>query len=139
MHRPSSSHSKLRARHGKQHFSSYRFVLLMTPSRFSVQGNLSARAACLLPGSQLFPCTQASQCLRCKTGCTQELIDQWVACQATWMYLEPIFSSEDIAKQMPEEASKFSRVRVWPGWIRYSPRLHIMANCAGIFIDIFRQ
>ncbi|CAK9833026.1 Dynein axonemal heavy chain 3 [Anthophora retusa] len=51
----------------------------------------------------------------------QDIIDQWLQCQATWMYLEPIFSSEDIMRQMPTEAKNFRRMdKIWRNIMAYA-------------------
>jgi len=43
-----------------------------------------------------------------------DLIKEMTKCQKTWMYLEPIFASDDIGKTMPNEASMFKDVdTIW--------------------------
>lgn len=40
----------------------------------------------------------------------QDTLEGWIKCQRSWMYLEPIFSSDDIKKKMQMEKNKFDQV-----------------------------
>ncbi|XP_076804480.1 dynein axonemal heavy chain 3-like isoform X3 [Clavelina lepadiformis] len=41
---------------------------------------------------------------------SRDIIDSWLVVQAAWLYLEPIFGSEDIRNQIPTEGKMFTQV-----------------------------
>jgi dynein heavy chain len=45
-----------------------------------------------------------------KLRLVQKVIDEWLACQKQWVYLENIFAAPDIQKQLPAESAKFAGV-----------------------------
>ncbi|RUS78759.1 hypothetical protein EGW08_013475 [Elysia chlorotica] len=49
-----------------------------------------------------------------KLRTTQDVLDEWLNCQRAWLYLEPIFSSEDINRQLPVESKRYQTMeRIW--------------------------
>ena len=49
-----------------------------------------------------------------KLKITQDVLDEWLVCQRSWLYLEPIFSSEDIIRQLPVESKRYQTMeRIW--------------------------
>ncbi|GKT35961.1 Dynein heavy chain, partial [Aduncisulcus paluster] len=62
----------------------------------------------------------------------QDILDVWLMCQQQWMYLEPIFASDDIRKQMPSESHTFSDVdhswRIIMSDIHKSPNVMSVAS-----------
>ncbi|XP_077969677.1 dynein axonemal heavy chain 1-like isoform X2 [Styela clava] len=49
-----------------------------------------------------------------KLRLTQDVLDEWLVCQRSWLYLEPIFSSEDINRQLPVEGKRYQTMeRMW--------------------------
>ncbi|XP_038005283.1 dynein heavy chain 1, axonemal [Motacilla alba alba] len=45
-----------------------------------------------------------------KLKMTQDVLEEWLNCQRSWLYLEPIFSSEDIKRQLPVESQRYKTV-----------------------------
>jgi dynein heavy chain len=45
---------------------------------------------------------------------TQDVLEEWGLCQRSWLYLEPIFSSDDINRQLPVEGKRYQTMdRLW--------------------------
>ena len=44
----------------------------------------------------------------------QDTLDNWLKCQSKWIYLEPIFGSDTIMKQIPKEGAAFRQTdAIW--------------------------
>ncbi|NXG19392.1 DYH7 protein, partial [Grallaria varia] len=66
----------------------------------------------------------------------QDNLDDWLKVQAQWLYLEPIFSSEDIMQQMPTEGRHFQTVdRCWREIMKFcveDPKVLVATSLPGL-------
>ena len=71
-----------------------------------------------------------------------ETLDEWLAVQRAWMYLESIFGAPDIQKQLPQETVQFLRVdQSWKDIMRKTKkRPHIVdaATASGV-LEMFQE
>ena len=67
-----------------------------------------------------------------KLQLASDTLEQWVSCQGQWTYLQPIFDSADIMKQLPNETKRFKGVDI--KWRYIMNQCHenpgILDNCS---------
>ena len=72
-----------------------------------------------------------------------EILEQWLDCQRSWRYLEPIFNSEDIAMQLPKLSKVFEKVdRTWRkimGSANQNPNVLVFCTGGQKILDQFKD
>ncbi|GFR40055.1 hypothetical protein Agub_g593 [Astrephomene gubernaculifera] len=75
-----------------------------------------------------------------KLASMQDIIDAWMLAQQKWMYLGPVYGSEEIAKQMPKERYEFqaadTRFRSIMKAVTRNPEVLIFTDTQGLLGDL---
>jgi dynein heavy chain len=77
-----------------------------------------------------------------KLALLSETLDEWLAVQRAWMYLESIFGAPDIQKQLPQETVQFLRVdQNWKDMMRKTKKRPnvVEAACAPGVLEMFQE
>lgn len=77
-----------------------------------------------------------------KLKTVQEVLDTWMQCQRQWLYLEPIFSSDDIITQLPVESKRFTTMdRTWRRIMAQSKQNpNVLDSCSDAkLLDSFKE
>ena len=94
--------------------SSGTFVLRGVDDVFTLMDDHIVKVDTMLGSRYIKPIIGQCKKWRAKLLYAQNVFDAWLACQKTWMYLEPIFQSPDIMRQMPTEGRRFATVdKAW--------------------------
>ena len=74
-----------------------------------------------------------------KLALCNDILDEWCICQKEWIYLENIFSADDIQKQLPALTAKFNNVdKFWREWMKITNKKPIVLERCKARSDLLR-
>ena len=64
----------------------------------------------MMASRYIVPFKEGVQAWVTKLSTVSDVLEQWIQVQAMWLYLEAVFTSGDIAKQLPQESKRFQSI-----------------------------
>lgn len=86
------------------------FVFVMLDELFEAMDDKLAALNNILGSKFLKLMRSPAEKLQKEIFTCQEMMEDWLACQKSWIYLSFIFSAPDIKKRLPTESNKFDKV-----------------------------
>ncbi|KAG2500939.1 hypothetical protein HYH03_000764 [Edaphochlamys debaryana] len=100
----------------------------------------SIKAQAMLSSPAAAPFLERIEAWSKKLSSMQDILDEWMLAQQKWMFLGPVYGSEEIAKQMPKERYEFSaadqRFRSVMKSVEKNPEVLSFTDTQGVLGDL---
>eukprot|EP01022_Parablepharisma_sp_SALTPOND_P014052 TRINITY_DN188_c0_g2_i1.p1 TRINITY_DN188_c0_g2~~TRINITY_DN188_c0_g2_i1.p1 ORF type:complete len:4549 (-),score=684.34 TRINITY_DN188_c0_g2_i1:241-13887(-) len=94
--------------------SKERFLLSETEKVYELLENDQMKISSMIASKYITEIRESVEEWETRLGNIFDILEEWLVCQRNWIYLESVFSAQDIQKQLPSETEKFRQVdRFW--------------------------
>ena len=90
--------------------SKERFLLSETEKVYELLENDQMKISSMIASKYIAEVRREVEGWETRLGNIFDIMDEWLVCQRNWIYLESVFSAQDIQKQLPTETEKFRQI-----------------------------
>ena len=90
--------------------SKERYLLSETEKVYELLENDQMKISSMIASKYISEVRREVEGWETRLGNIFDILDEWLVCQRNWIYLESVFSAQDIQKQLPAETEKFRQI-----------------------------